>query len=314
MAFQHLELKEGLCGVTPCVCDQTCSVEISTWRICQHSAQCDWLHSCLYKYTLLCVWMDSWTGAPFPLKNHKECGFLHCIHIIKSNAKPSCCCRPINLLGATFELQTAILWVSNYNPNPEDNKCMKNKPLEKNSISLQNSEAVSLLDLQGQLKHFLWYQNTRTRTAQAFPWVAHHIRTRMCQAWKLQPLLIAISGKWSEEHVFELSSSDLCLDWCFANLSFVAHSVSCISMSPHGSIRNKVCVCVTLFCFYPTEFSDSSILLFPSFCENSQTLFKWDIFNPQALTKSWDESVVSDWRTWHRLRPTSWMACEGKRI
>lgn len=204
-----------------------------------------WLHSCLYKYTLLCVWMDSWTGAPFSLKNHKESGFLHFIHIIKSKAKPSCCCRPINLLGATFELQTPILWVSNYNPNPEDNKCMKNKPLEKNSISLQNSGAVSLLDLQGQLKHFLWYQNTRTRTTQAFPWVAHHIRTRMCQTWKLQPLMIAISGKWSEEHVFELSSSDLCLDWCFANLSFVAHSVSCISMSPHGSIRNKVCVCVT---------------------------------------------------------------------
>lgn len=173
---------------------------------------------------------------------------------------------------------------------------------------------MSLLDLQGQLKHFLWYQNTRTRTTQAFPWVAHHIRTRMCQAWKLQPLMIAISGKWSEEHVFELSSSDLCLDWCFANLSFVAHSVSYIRMSPHGSIRNKVCVCVTLFCFYPTEFSDSSILLFPSFCENSQTLFRWDLFNPQALMKSWDESVVSDWRTWHRLRPTSWMAWEGKRI
>ncbi len=93
----------------------------------------------------------------FSLKNHKECGFLHCIHIIKSNAKPSCCCccRPINLLGATFELQTAILWVSNYNPNPEDNKCMKNNPLEKNSRSLQNSGAVSFLDLQGQLKHFL---------------------------------------------------------------------------------------------------------------------------------------------------------------
>jgi hypothetical protein len=54
---------------------------------------------------------------------------LHPHHQIK--CKPSCCCRPINLLGATFELQTAILWVSNYNPNPEDNKCMKNKPLEK---------------------------------------------------------------------------------------------------------------------------------------------------------------------------------------
>jgi hypothetical protein len=155
MAFQHLELKEGLCGVTPCVCDQTCSgVEITTWRICKHSAQCDYIPVC----TSTPYFVFGWThelALLFSLKNYKECGFLHCIHIIKSNAKPSCSCRPINLLGATFELQTAILWISNYNPNPDDNKSMKNKPLEKNSISLQNSGAVSLLDLQGQLKHFL---------------------------------------------------------------------------------------------------------------------------------------------------------------
>lgn len=165
------------------------------------------------------------------------------------------------------------------------------------------------------------------RTAQAFPRAAHHIRTRMCQAWKLQPLMIAISGKWSEEHVFELSSSDLCLDWCFANLSFVAHSVSCISMSPHGSIRNKVCVCVTLCCFYPTEFSDSSILPFPSFCENSQTLFKWDLQKSSGVffffdMESWNSinySIDTCWRclcimvfdfhkwkhTWHSFRVRS---------